>query len=281
MNDTLYIIGNGFDLHHGLKTSYANFRENYAKKNTKLWGLLSDIYGDAINEDMWWRDFEAMLGKIDYDHLIQTYNGEAMGAMKVQNLLNGALPPLFGEWIKGLNQATVIDNSLKIDSNALFFSFNYTLLLENVYEVKEKNVWHIHGSIKDVDNIVVGHDSDEKKLFVEFLEYKDIHEPISFEIVDHVMKMAASGAKGVENRIYNSQERFNNQYQNVKHIVVMGFSFNDIDMPYIKKIIDINTNAGNIDWTIYHHSDGGDKEIINRLMQIGIERNQINVPIKW
>ena len=32
MTDTLYIIGNGFDLHHGLKTSYAGSRKKYAKK---------------------------------------------------------------------------------------------------------------------------------------------------------------------------------------------------------------------------------------------------------
>lgn len=29
----LYIIGNGFDLHHGLKSSYNDFRETYDPKN--------------------------------------------------------------------------------------------------------------------------------------------------------------------------------------------------------------------------------------------------------
>ncbi len=38
MNDTLYIIGNGFDLHHGLKTSYKDFYINYV--NSEADGIL-------------------------------------------------------------------------------------------------------------------------------------------------------------------------------------------------------------------------------------------------
>ena len=53
MNDKLYIIGNGFDLHHGLKTSYDDFRENQAKKSPDLWKLLKIIYGNRINESLW------------------------------------------------------------------------------------------------------------------------------------------------------------------------------------------------------------------------------------
>jgi hypothetical protein len=37
MNDKLYIIGNGFDRHHGLKTSYDDFRVNHAKNSPDLW----------------------------------------------------------------------------------------------------------------------------------------------------------------------------------------------------------------------------------------------------
>ena len=281
MNDTLYIIGNGFDLHHGLNTSYSSFRDNCAKKSTILWGVLTEIYGDSVNEDMWWSDFEEMLAKIHYLNLVHTHNGDAMGAMKVQKLLNGTIPPFFGGWIRDLNHKTQIDESLNINPRSLFFTFNYTLTLENVYHVKAENVWHIHGSIKDVDNIVVGHDSDERKLFVEYIAYKDESESIRSDIADNIIKMAANGAKNVNIRIANHEAEFSSLYQNIKHIIVMGFSFNDIDKPYIEAIMNTNTNVGSVDWTIYYHSDGDDKEIINKLMQMGIERNQINVPIKW
>ncbi len=281
MNDTLYIIGNGFDLHHGLNTSYSSFRDNCAKKSTILWGLLTEIYGDSVNEDMWWSDFEEMLGKIDYNHLIQTYNGEAMGAMKVQNFFQGMLPPFFGGWIREMSHKAQEDQSLNIDPESLFFTFNYTLTLENVYHVRTENVWHIHGSIKDVDNIVVGHDSDDRKLFGEYLEYKGEHGPIRSDIADRVMNMTARGAKGVKSRIVRHGEEFSNLYHNIRHIIVMGFSFNDIDLPYIKTIKDVNTNADNIDWTVYYHSDGNDEIIIDRLLQMGAKREHINEPIKW
>lgn len=100
--DTLYIIGNGFDLHHGLNTSYKKFRDNVVLKTPNLRKSLLDLYGDAIYEDMWWSDFEAKLADINFNHLLNSYNGVAMGGMKVQNLLTWQLPPLFGKWIKSI-----------------------------------------------------------------------------------------------------------------------------------------------------------------------------------
>ena len=95
MTDKLYIIGNGFDLHHGLRTSYANFRDDYIKKKSSvLWNDLLDIYGDTPqNDNLWWKDFENMLGKVDYESLSKSQNGEAVGFMKVRNLMKGKLPP--------------------------------------------------------------------------------------------------------------------------------------------------------------------------------------------
>ena len=60
MFNKLYFIGNGFDLHHGLKTSYLNFRDDYIKKKSSvLWNDLLDIYGDAPqNDNLWWKDFD-------------------------------------------------------------------------------------------------------------------------------------------------------------------------------------------------------------------------------
>ena len=162
MPDTLYIIGNGFDLHHGLKTSYLNFRDDYVKKKSSvLWNDLLDIYGEAPqNDNLWWKDFENMLGKVDYESLSKSCNGDALGFMKVGNLMKGKLPPLFGKWIKDVDSqidASKIELMDEVDADSMFFTFNYTLLLEKAYHVKDENVWHIHGSVKHPDDIVVGH----------------------------------------------------------------------------------------------------------------------------
>ena len=169
MFNKLYFIGNGFDLHHGLKTSYLNFRDDYIKKKSSvLWNDLLDIYGDAPqNDNLWWKDFENMLGKVDYESLSQSRNGDALGFIKVRNLMKGKLPPLFGKWIKDVDSridASKIELMNEIDVGSLFFTFNYTLLLEKAYHVKEENVWHIHGSVKHPDDIIVGHDADAGQL---------------------------------------------------------------------------------------------------------------------
>lgn len=279
--DTLYIIGNGFDLHHGLKTAYWDFRDNFAKKNSKLWNMLFDIYGDSINKDMWWNDFEVMLGRIAYPHLISTHNGEALGAMKVKNLLSGMLPPLFGKWIKNVNCEVPIDKSLCINQESLFFSFNYTLLLENSYHIKDENIWHIHNSIRNVDDIVVGHDSDERKLFVEYLKCKENKISVRTDIADNIRSESAKGAKGVARRIYCHKEDFSRLYSKIRHYIAMGFSFNEIDLPYIKEILRVNTNIEGTDWTVYYHREGEDVELIRKLLELGVRRESIKPPFKW
>ena len=272
--DTLYIIGNGFDLHHGLDTSYKNFRDNVVLKTPNLRKLLLDLYGDAINEDMWWSDFEAKLSDIDYNHLLNSDNGVAMGGMKVQNFLTGQLPPLFGKWIKSIKLKNAPEKQLDIDKDALFFTFNYSLVLEIIYEVNKDNIWHIHNSIEEVDKIIVGHDSDLNTLISNYNLNRGNKQYNSW-IVDNIIPWAAKGAKGVNKRIEENMENFN-KYSTIKHIISMGFSFNEIDMPYIKAIISSNYNKNDIDWTIYYHQEGEDDIIIEKLKNIGIKEIQIN-----
>ena len=272
--DTLYIIGNGFDLHHGLDTSYKNFRDNVVLKTPNLRKLLLDLYGDAVNEDMWWSDFEAKLSDIDYNHLLNSDNGVAMGGMKVQNFLTGQLPPLFGKWIKSIKLKIAPEKKLDIDKDALFFTFNYSLVLEIIYEVNKDNIWHIHNSIEEVDKIIVGHDSDLNTLISNYNLNRGNKQYNSW-IVDNIIPFAAEGAKDVEKRIADNMENFN-KYSNIKHIISMGFSFNEIDMPYIKAIISSNYNKNDIDWTIYYNQEGEDDIIIDKLKNIGIKEIQIN-----
>jgi len=64
MNDKLYIIGNGFDLHHGIKTNYVDFR-NYLEENfPDLFDSLESYYN--MDEDsLLWSEFENGLKEFD------------------------------------------------------------------------------------------------------------------------------------------------------------------------------------------------------------------------
>lgn len=63
----LYIIGNGFDMRHGLPTGYKHFK-SYVEKNDQ------DLY-DAIEEYIptgdEWNELENALGEIDYELIRQ------------------------------------------------------------------------------------------------------------------------------------------------------------------------------------------------------------------
>jgi hypothetical protein len=287
MTEKLYIIGNGFDLHHGLRTSYMNFRDNYVKKRSPIfWNYLLDIYGDTPQQDdLWWRDFENMLGRVDYASLANSHNGEAIGFMKVRNFMQGTLPPLFGKWIKevdtqiDLNTLTLVP---EIDTDSWFFTFNYTMLLERFYNVDDSHICHIHDSIKHPDDIIVGHDSDGGQLVKYVQEYNKDYQKTDSSYANSINQYVINGAKKVKDRIisYEIEGKFN-QYSDIKHFVVMGFSLNDIDIPYIKMIIEVNKNILGADWTLYWYSDGEDEYMINKLLELGIDRGKINTPIKW
>ncbi len=284
MTDTLYIIGNGFDLHHGLRTSYANFRDDYVtKKGSVLWNDLLDIYGEAPkNDNLWWKDFENMLGKVDYESLSKSHNGESLGFMKVRNLMKGKLPPLFGKWIKDVDSqidASEIELMDEIDADSLFFTFNYTLLLEKKYQVKEENVWHIHGSVKHPDDIIVGHDADAGQLVKYTQEYNRDQPRISPSYADYINQEALKGAKKVRNRIYLQEDRFYH-YSDIRHFVAMGFSFNDIDMPYIEKMWSVNRQKEYADWTLYWYSSGEDNLMKKKVIELGVNENSITT-LKW
>lgn len=284
MPDTLYILGNGFDLHHGLKTSYLDFRDDYVKKRSSiLWNDLLDIYGSAPqNDNLWWKDFENMLGKVDYESLSKSRNGDALGFMKVRNLMKGKLPPLFGKWIKDVNSqidASKIELMDEVDADSLFFTFNYTILLEKAYHVKDENVWHIHGSVKHPDDIVVGHDADAGQLVKYTQEYNKDQQRISPSYADYINQESLNGAKKVKDRIYLQEDKFH-QYSNIRHYVAMGFSFNDIDMPYIEKIWSVNCHKEETDWSVYWHSDGEEEFMKKELFKLGTNKSSINT-IKW
>lgn len=64
---TLYIIGNGFDLHHGIASKYSDFKAYLEKHDRNLLHALENLY-DC--EDIW-RDFEKNLLTISRESFIK------------------------------------------------------------------------------------------------------------------------------------------------------------------------------------------------------------------
>ena len=64
----LIIVGNGFDVNHGIPSSYAHFKTWLSNTDKELYDFLEryiDVAGD------WWNDFERILSEIDVPKLIR------------------------------------------------------------------------------------------------------------------------------------------------------------------------------------------------------------------
>ena len=65
----LYIIGNGFDIRHGLPTGYKHFKSYVAKNDQELYDAIEE-YMPAGDE---WNELESALGEIDYELILARY----------------------------------------------------------------------------------------------------------------------------------------------------------------------------------------------------------------
>ncbi|MCK9986148.1 MAG: hypothetical protein AzoDbin1_02620 [Azoarcus sp.] len=171
---TLYVIGNGFDLWHGIPSSLAQFKQ-YVQATDR------DVYREVeeyLPTEDDWSDLELALADMDVGALIDNL-GHLMGSYgaedwsdsghhdfqyEVQNVvkrLSAGLRLRFAEWIRKLpipSPSTARKRIATLDTGAVFFSFNYTSTLGTLYGVRPERILFIHGCADLADDeLVLGH----------------------------------------------------------------------------------------------------------------------------
>ena len=58
----LYVIGNGFDIHHRIPSSYKNFRTWLEDNDPDMLSRMDEVLGLCTDE--WWNEFETNLGEV-------------------------------------------------------------------------------------------------------------------------------------------------------------------------------------------------------------------------
>lgn len=188
----LYIIGNGFDLYHGVKSSYYDFRQYLEESEEKE---LLDNLEYYINCDNFWGDFENNLAYIDREKLMDgvdiyldifcdTMDQESedflvadffvaidMATQAVNRIIN-ILPKKFKNWIKTLTlYRDYIPLHTLLDEKAKYINFNYTEFLESIYGINKDNILYIHGERRDDEKeLVLGHGQNPNKVFEDWYE---------------------------------------------------------------------------------------------------------------
>lgn len=266
MNKRLIIIGNGFDLDHGLNTNYSGFKkyllnnkygDNYEFIPSPSYGhhgeecfdedelknfLFREIQGEGEDE---WNDFEERLGFLDFREDLVGFSalGDADGnewhdAEDNEDNMNNAflalshLTDLFMKWLNSIvddykdnenaNSSKTKSKFAKLlTGNTEILDFNYTNTVEDLYDFYDVN--HIHGTLSNED-IVLGHsriiDTEER-----------------FPGADDIIAEIEQSLYKNTNSIIDDNTDFFEDLCDVDEVYTYGFSFSNVDMPYIIKII--------------------------------------------
>lgn len=247
-SEQLYIIGNGFDIHHKIKSEYCNFKD-WLKKNAKKSSLIDLIDIFFNNDNKFWSKIEQSLGEYNEYSITDwcvpdnptDYKYDHPGAWQAS--VEDNIPYIFGtamddfrnafnEWVDSIN-IKGIKTDLLLPKTAKYFTFNYTDTLENAYGIPPENVLHIHGSrLNPYDKYVFGHGT-----------LRDVNKPYMDETIELPYQNAYSEVIDTMNnwrkdpqKIIKNHDAFFDSLSNCKGVCVMGLSYNTIDMPYLEEV---------------------------------------------
>lgn len=295
MATTLHIVGNGFDLAHGIASRYSDFKK-YAWKygNSYQIGLLETCYPNMNpmrKELNLWCDLERALGSPDFQAAFDAstediekedgHEGRFQAQMEdAPEYILGAMYDAFHEIFDGwVNQIDIDVEPLQciehFDKTGLFLSFNYTDTLEKVYGIPRELINYIHGRRNSSDTIIVGHcamvDADsnlsEEPMIYEYQGYANIA-----NLVNGQRKAVADIILGNAN--------YWKALNVVNKVVVYGHSLSDVDMAYyheIAKCVD-----SDCEWYFSIHYNNKEEEAIalrhiqDVSKQLGLDLKKVN-----
>lgn len=287
--DCLYIIGNGFDLHHKLKTSYLDFRE-FLKKEKKYSDLL---YLFARNFDLpledgdkEWNCFEEV---IKYSNSIPYIKGYPLNSLTVEEScdllaseigrINNSLDLAFYAWVQSIEnemrRQTSLENMEKklIGKNSIYLSYNYTAVLERFYKISPNNILHLHGLFSESkkESLFLGFGDLNFKVLDSY--YKNINydvigtdkraecsvdgksddlKRITEESKDNLLSFFKNRNKNyyIQNyRCYEFNTRILNNLKNIRKVIVLGHSFGASDA-YSLKLLRDRLSDNDVKWYI-------------------------------
>ena len=288
----LYVIGNGFDIHHRIPSSYKNFRTWLEDNDPDMLSRMDEVLGLCTDE--WWNEFETNLGEVsavrfftenvasenEPDIMSEDFrSGELDNARyEIEDRLGGLIADLKAEFQLWASQLPPGDDGevvLVNSKEAFFLTFNYSLTLEKLYGIRPEIILHIHGSALDKDSIVVGHGRSYSVIRDELddplpeppddvpaEEYeKWFQEVAAANADDYSTQQAKDAAASAVYSIHKDvagiiahNTAFLQSLKDVERIHIYGLSFADTDLPYLDAIFG-SVNLSNVDVEISWFSD--------------------------
>lgn len=271
----LYILGNGFDLAHGLRTSYRDFRLSCS-------GAVRSALEDLCPLDANWSNFEEALGRIDpvevYDAATQetfSWSFEMQGVYErewaVKTKILEPLREVRGEFLRWLGFVFLsgVEKRYIMSPLSMYLTFNYTNLLQQLYGVSESHVLHIHGALKLGSQIVLGHrtrvDGGGIGLCSHFPDGKGVCKIIADAVNQHY--------KDVDS-IIKANEPFWKSLVEIEEIVVFGHSYNEIDREYFHVV---SENAPSAKWIMHTYTSDDRSRAEGLASALGLEESRYEI----
>lgn len=279
---TLFIIGNGFDIWNRLPTSYWYFHQEYKDHLDEH----IHYFDDFCDVDSAWANFEESLGSFNqdafHDNAAMQPSLEELGddpkllygfedeiAIKKDELVDD-ITSAFNAWIRSVdvNEAKKL---MHFNLPAYFVNFNYTTTLQDVYNIPERNVLHIHGKVGR--EIIFGHGRN----LISPATDEERDEPWFHESAKEVAQVHSIFHKQVDEILERHRQTLDN-YGDIENIVVIGHSVNEIDAPYFQYILNTYPKA---DWQNYNYEnleEGIDdvSETNDKLLTLGVPADKLS-----
>lgn len=285
----LFIIGNGFDLSHDLKTSYDDFKKWVSDRDKELYSKISfmmEEHNKLICKDedhLKWSDFERSFHEIIQGDWGQNFIEESIqeyvtnpgdpnfsdsdwGALEYElseRLVSlSKVKSLFKEWILSIIEPNIKQCSPEYIFNKedMFFTFNYTSTLETVYKIEERNIYHVHG---DYQNVIVGHNGTFVDNFSK--EYDPDNDNIMLsDAMSSISTLHGDLSKEVDKQICKLEESvFYSNLKSLNKIYVLGHGYGEYDHNYYKTLAKTTNNQ--CIWNFYYYSKEDLKHLIELL----------------
>ncbi|MDI9409017.1 MAG: bacteriophage abortive infection AbiH family protein [Candidatus Pacebacteria bacterium] len=296
MHTKLYIIGNGFDLYHGLPTKYSEFADYILQISPETLNICK--YTLETNE--YWCDLEKSLGELIPEDLIQdlevhapSYGAEDWSdsghhdfQFEVDKILNSIvkeLPVLLRNWIVGIeNNFKYYYNSKRlrcIDINGLYLNFNYTCSLTKIYNISRNQVMYVHGESLNINSTLIyghgyHHENDIKQLNRDYGCVNGEGDPRYEEVIHMIDSYFVNTKKPVE-KIISENIIFFNNLNNISEIFVIGHSLSVVDLPYFVEVIR-KTATNNVKWFVSYKFEQEKVSFWSKLIELGVSADSIN-----
>lgn len=303
-DNTLYIIGNGFDLMHGVKSSYYSFRDSLGK-GSSLRSVLETFW---TPEDIW-ADFEEGLAHFSTNMMASRFMVEnwlddtgffrdeeesaanfymaAEFAVNPMEMVVNELPKRFREWVESLSVRTD-DRPLKVlIKNGKVLNFNYTEFIEDLYGIPMSNVCYIHGCRRKVkyhpkEKLILGHKpgaSDSSYAMDEKPRKKrTYHSEVVEQAQEAALELIAEYDQDLTketNKIIGRHQDFFESLKDIKNIVTIGHSMSDVDWDYFKKVTESVEEIEHVNWYFGCHGFGDLKHLDRLVSWLGLKNVKI------